>query len=388
VADVLSGLANVYRAEGKYAEAEGLFKRALAIREEKLGKDHPRVALNFHRLAIMNEAQGNYGDALAWSRKASAAVIAHAQIEGTDAQQRGGAKGLVEKRADYFRNHVAILYAAGRQGIESEAALAREGFEIGQWAFQSSAAAALAQMAARLAKGEGALAQLVRDRQDLERQWHVADQRLNAAVARGDVNVASELRGQLSGLETKFAGIDARLAREVPDYVELSHPKPLSVTAAQALLGTDEALLFWLDNNKESYVFALTRDGFEWRAIGIGAENLSKMVAAFRDGLDLDKLQKSAGKPVLFDLALAHELYVALIGPVEELVKDKRHLLVVPSGPLTSLPFHLLVTEKPAKPVTQVKDIALYRDAAWLIKRQAVSVGVTPSAGAICFAWG
>ena len=54
--------------------------------------------------------------------------------------------------------------------------------------------------------------------------------------------------------------------------------------------------------------------------------------------------------------------------------KTKRHLLVVPSGPLTSLPFHLLVTEKPAKPVMQVKDIALYRDAAWLIKRQAVSV--------------
>jgi CHAT domain-containing protein len=114
--------------------------------------------------------------------------------------------------------------------------------------------------------------------------------------------------------------------------------------------------------------------GRTWRTIGIGAENLSQKVAAFRGGLDLDKLQKSAGKPVLFDLALAHELYVALIDPVEDLVKDKRHLLVVPSGPLTSLPFHLLVTEKPAKPVMQVKDIALYRDAAWLIKRQAVSV--------------
>ncbi len=26
-----------------------------------------------------------------------------------------------------------------------------------------------------------------------------------------------------------------------------------------------------------------------------------------------------------------HELYVALIGPVEDLMKDKRHLIVVPS---------------------------------------------------------
>ena len=54
--------------------------------------------------------------------------------------------------------------------------------------------------------------------------------------------------------------------------------------------------------------------------------------------------------------------------------RTKRHLLVVPSGPLTSLPFHLLVTEKPAKLVIEVKDIALIRDAARLIKRQAVSV--------------
>ena len=37
-----------------------------------------------------------------------------------------------------------------------------------------------------------------------------------------------------------------------------------------------------------------------------------------------------------------------LIGPVEALIRDKRHLIVVPSGALTALPFHLLVTEKPA----------------------------------------
>ncbi len=49
----------------------------------------------------------------------------------------------------------------------------------------------------------------------------------------------------------------------------------------------------------------------------------------------------------------------------------------MPSGALTALPFHLLVTEKPAVAVPQVKarrDLAAYRDAAWLLKRQAVSV--------------
>jgi hypothetical protein len=54
--------------------------------------------------------------------------------------------------------------------------------------------------------------------------------------------------------------------------------------------------------------------------------------------------------------------------------KDARHVLVVPSGPLTALPFHLLVTEKPSAAIPQLKDIGAYRDAASLIKRQAVSV--------------
>jgi CHAT domain-containing protein len=48
----------------------------------------------------------------------------------------------------------------------------------------------------------------------------------------------------------------------------------------------------------------------------------------------------------------------------------------VPTGPLTALPFHLLVTDKPAIAVPQMQsnDKAGYRDAAWLVKRHAVTV--------------
>ena len=59
---------------------------------------------------------------------------------------------------------------------------------------------------------------------------------------------------------------------------------------------------------------------------------------------------------------------------MESLIKDKRHLLIVPTSALTALPFHLLVTEKPAVAVPDRKDLRPYREAAWLLKRQAVSV--------------
>ena len=158
----------------------------------------------------------------------------------------------------------------------------------------------------------------------------------------------------------------------------VAHPKPLTAEEVQKLLGADEALVFFLAGANESYVFALTREGFEWRTISLGEKNMAAKVAAFRRGLDVDELTKSVsmGKAQLFDLAAAHELYVALFGPVEALIKDKPQLLIVPSGPLTALPFHLLVTDKPAiaVPQMQINDMAAYRDAAWLVKRHAVTV--------------
>ena len=87
---------------------------------------------------------------------------------------------------------------------------------------------------------------------------------------------------------------------------------------------------------------------------------------------------RSQAQADLFDLAVAHELYRVLIGPVEALIKGKRHLLVVPSGALTALPFHLLVTDKPAAlpagDAITAEIFAAYRDAAWLLKRHAVTV--------------
>ena len=162
------------------------------------------------------------------------------------------------------------------------------------------------------------------------------------------------------------------LSAEFPDYSALSNPLPLTAKEMQSLLSADEAMVLFAVAEKESYVFAMTRDGVDWKPIPIGADALSEKIAAFRRGLDIAKASDSSGKSGLFDLALANELYATLLAPVESLVRDKRSLLVVPSGALTALPFHLLVTEKPAMAIPDKIDG--YRNAAWLLKRHAVSV--------------
>ena len=41
--------------QGRYADAEPLYKRALAIREKALGPDHPDVAQSLNNLAVLYE---------------------------------------------------------------------------------------------------------------------------------------------------------------------------------------------------------------------------------------------------------------------------------------------------------------------------------------------
>jgi CHAT domain-containing protein len=82
--------------------------------------------------------------------------------------------------------------------------------------------------------------------------------------------------------------------------------------------------------------------------------------------------------PLPFDLPRAYELYTLLFGPVQHLISGKQ-LLIVPSGPLTRLPFHVLVTEPP--PVAIPADAGAYAKAGWLAKRAAITV--LPSVGSL-----
>ncbi len=60
---LLNNLAVLYRATGRYPEAEPLFKRALEIDEKALGKDNPNVANWLNNLATLYYDQGKYAEA-------------------------------------------------------------------------------------------------------------------------------------------------------------------------------------------------------------------------------------------------------------------------------------------------------------------------------------
>jgi CHAT domain-containing protein/Tfp pilus assembly protein PilF len=378
VATVLISEGHLFEHQGRYAEAEQAYKRALAINEKTRGANHPEVARGLNDLALLNISQNKPADAITYSRKATAAILAHADDDVSAGKLSGDrSDGLIEQRSDIFLTHVTGLAAAARAGSGSAPALGQEAFEVAQWAIQSSAGAALQQLGPRFAAGNDSLAALVRTNQDLSNYLRDRNRALVGVLSNPDgqsnTAQADDIRRNITDAESKLATNSAQLQQQFPEFAKLVTPKPLLVGDAQKLLGPDEALVFLLAGDKESYVFAVTATDFDWHTIPIGEAELATEIERFRKGLNVDQLQP-------FDLNIAYQMFGQLIGPVDGLIKDKRNLLVVSSGPLTALPFHLLVTERPAQSSVQLdgktpeQGAPAYRDAAWLIKRQAVTV--------------
>ena len=79
LATSLNELGLVYRAQGKYAEAEPLFKRALAILDRALGPKHPDVALVLKNYAALLRKTGHSGEATMMGLRAKAIRAKHAR---------------------------------------------------------------------------------------------------------------------------------------------------------------------------------------------------------------------------------------------------------------------------------------------------------------------
>ena len=73
VAGSLNNLASLYRAQGRYAQAEPLYQRSLAIVDKALGPDHPHVAANLENMAVLYRKTGR--DKAAEDLEQSAAEI-------------------------------------------------------------------------------------------------------------------------------------------------------------------------------------------------------------------------------------------------------------------------------------------------------------------------
>ena len=372
--------------QGQLDDAERLYRQALPI-SEKNGKLHATLADNYAGLGLVEFKRKNWRNAYTMLLKGSTIAAGLEQIAGA-----GGIAEL-EKRvtigADVFLINAVAAYRTAQAEPAEEAVLREEAFRLAQRAERSQTAGALAQMAARVSTGSGPLGRLVRERQDLAREWQGLDKRLEQALVSGTAerNATDEnsARVRMAALSTKLGEIDVTIAKDFPSFAKLSDPAPLSIREVQALLGPDEVMIFIANRLNQSLIWAIGRDTVAWELAQVGEEELMREVSALRCGLDetawsaegsnrcADATGRrwSRGAMLPFDLQRAHKLYSTLLAPFEGMTRD-RHLIVATSGPLALLPLHVFVTEPPAAAFPE--DAKGYAGVGWLAKRNAMSV--------------
>ncbi len=72
MATSLNNLALLYATQGKYAEAEPLYQRALGIVEKALGPEHPHVAQSLENYAALLRKTGRDDEAVKLEARARA----------------------------------------------------------------------------------------------------------------------------------------------------------------------------------------------------------------------------------------------------------------------------------------------------------------------------
>jgi len=345
-------LADIERREGNVAAAEKRLRLALKTKQVALGNTRA-AALSYMALgAVYSEARRNK-EALETSRPGLSILTGELRQ----------APGISFDRLEPFLD-ASFATASGRPAEREQ--LFDEMFAASQLVSSSRTAQTVAQMAARFAGNRPEIGKLVTD---LQFQTRLRDElRLTlgqatlSSVRAADTKYIAKLKTSYRRAANAVVNLEGELKKVFPSYADLVSPKPVGAREVAALLHGDEALIYIISGSNQGYVFVV-------RSTGISAAPIKMSRSALRAAIR--KLRKPFDKPgsriAPFDLALAHRLYRALLGPAERALKGVRHMILVSSNELLSLPFSLLVTAPAAGGAGR------YRKASWLVRNAAIT---------------
>ncbi|MDB5720384.1 MAG: hypothetical protein JWP15_1002 [Alphaproteobacteria bacterium] len=244
-----------------------------------------------------------------------------------------------------FANVAEALVRLGRHG---------RAFEAMQWASRTSADDAVAAAAARSAlAGRPDLAALLRQRQDLLLERKALFDSVQAQMQRPDPAYdLGRVEAAADGLTGRLAALDTRLDAAGLGSADRFRIAPLA--AVQARLAPGDALWMATQLPAGYAVMAVTRGATASALVDSKAE-VGGLVGRIRASLD-----PGGGGAGAFAAADAHLLYAALApAPVARLLAGRTHLIVAANGPLSSLPFAVLVTRAGPRPAFLIDRVAV-----------------------------
>lgn len=169
--------------------------------------------------------------------------------------------------------------------------------------------------------------------------------KLLASNAGSDREALSSLQEKMRELRARDEELTAEIRRISPRYAALRHPLPLSFGETQKALDPGTVLLSYSLGKKQSFLLAVMPDH------PLVALRLKVTESALRKDVDRFRTLLFAGPPGMPQTALrrasaeklGRQLFARLIAPVAPWIEGRQRILIIPEGPLHSLPWGALV---------------------------------------------
>lgn len=353
---------------GRSAEAGVMSAAMLKSAEDRLAKGSPRVALIRAFNAVSLQNQGKLKEAqLAYQ----AAIPVLVDQTKNDAENDTATLKQQQRSTYLFENYLAMLAQLARAEPAQAQAAAVEAFRIADLAKSSGVQRALTASAARANIRDPKLAELARKEQDLQRRVTSLSELLTGLLAAPPEQqlptVQAKIRQDIVGFISERENLKKEIERKFPDYADMVDPKPATVERTRQLLRADEVLVSWYFGEKEAYVWAISKTGVPlFKSLTLGRGEMAKQVTLLRKALDPGVSTVDEIPP--FNTQAAYQLYEQILAPVQDSLKGKKVLLVVPHAELGQLPLAVLLTRDTPMPAATAVPFAGYRAMPWLIR--------------------
>jgi CHAT domain-containing protein len=336
------------RLQGDQKLAQDLLSRSIRSTVRTFGQTKPLVAGAVAELGRIALQAGDKASALDLLRHAVRLREDEWLLERQSAGLEGRSPRVIRESSE-FREELLNLSEALREQQEASP----EAFRMLQAAERSDTATMLLRAAIEASTtGSAGPPNLnpIRAVTDAEERWRQADVELRRELITPAV-FRSFARGAALREALDEAGQQLRRAREqaIPVLAKASRYsdlRPTDADAVQEVLRADEAVAAYQVGASYSHVWIVRRGSIRQFRLDVGAQELANMVASLRRGI-VDTEPGGRVRPGNFENAAAAAAFHVVLGPAWAELTGVHHLVVVPDGPLSSLPFAVLQIQRP-----------------------------------------
>ncbi len=145
-------------------------------------------------------------------------------------------------------------------------------------------------------------------------------------------------KNSLKSFNSELTTIKKTIKKNYPNYYEMKYgDRIVDLKKLQGNIKPESAILTYFYGKRHIYVMGITSDSLHFEQLDIKVNSLERAIKKLNSTIDEFKNQPFS--------KLAADLYISLIKPLEQPLKDKKHWIIIPDGELYTLSFEVLLTQ-------------------------------------------